>query len=1196
MFTDRTQQLIDIAKDYAFTQKKRTLDIESLLAAINSNTEATIRLAECLTSGDVAALRAKCPELGQLYPCHEKLRLAEPFHDIITLATELASGDGVPDRNHPGLIDIGHLVCALASSLDACHLLEGTKPISRENAIRILSTWYSDAGTSVSIVDLVGNLREIRAELLSKVFGQDHAIHAFIEGLYNAEVTAAADLERKRPSAVFVFAGPPGVGKTFLAELTSALLKRPFKCFDMTGYTDHQQHNQLVGFAPSYQGAQPGLLTGFVESNPNAYLLFDEIEKAHPNTIQLFYQILDSGRLEDKYHGRDVSFRDTIIIFTTNAGRSLYDNPNKVGISAANSSYHKRTILSALESEKNPNTGQPAFPQAICSRIAQGYPLMFNHLGINELERVSAAELARTEMLLGKRYFKDFSHDTNLPISLVLREGGNVDARQLRAEVERFIKAELFNYCSLYDQPSLEKAFEDIDKIHFELEGGAENMEPDVRALFQCPDKPKVLLLANTRFTELCRRYVTQTEWFTASSAEEAISILSAEDIDTVLLDIWLRRDMDELVGIETDDNERPVAHSANDMMKTVNQGWDFIPLSAHALDEGRNVLEKIHERLPETPIYLLSFNKPDREHKGAEGEKDYDIAATISFDATQVLSNEVAIGEPTRRAIDDELFLACVRAGGARGLIATDFVGEVEEGWEVSCEQFAQTLIGINHRLYREKTARSLAKERKLVSVNTVAHVDKESRQLTICLRNFRIARAVEASDAGEMVDEVRRPSTRFEDVIGAKAAKEALQFVIDWLSNPKRYASLGIRPPKGILLGGPPGTGKTMLARAVAGESNCAFVQTSATNFVTIWQGSGPQNIRNLFDRGRRYAPSIVFIDEIDAIGKKRSDSGGAGRAEEETLNALLTEMDGFGAPTLQPVIVLAATNLVEHLDDALKRRFDRLIEVDRPDREARLKYLEKVVLGRKTSKVTQPVLERLAGQSAGLTLADLERIIHEASVMAAQQASEITDEILEEAFEKIRMGEATATPDVETLRRIARHESGHALIEWLAGNAPVQVTIVGRGHAGGYMEKESEEERMIYTKKEIEQDICTSMGGRAAEIVYYGVEDGLSTGVSSDLQNATRLAQRMVRVFGMAEDFGQISLDGQQLHDGPLAIKVNEAAERIVTKQLEIAIELLEKNREYLDLFSTKLLEKNRLTREDIEEILPSLASTK
>jgi ATP-dependent metalloprotease FtsH len=1016
---------------------------------------------------------------------------------------------------------------------------------------------------SVSIADLVSKLRGLRSELLTKVFGQDHAVHAFVEGAYNAEVTASADRERKQPAAVFVFAGPPGVGKTYMAELCTSYLERPFKRYDMTGYSDHQAHNQLVGFSPSYKGAQPGTLTGFVEKNPNSILLFDEIEKAHLTTIQLFYQILDVGHLEDKYTESNVSFRDTIIIFTTNAGRSLYDNPNKIGISAANSNYHKRTILSALENEKNPADGRPAFPQALCSRLAQGYAVMFNHLGINELERVCAAELLRTEALLERQYFKNISHDPILPISLVFREGGRVDARQLRAETEKFVKGELFKYYSLYTQEKLEEAFEKVDSIRFEIEGSLKTLDPEVYSLFESPDKPKVLLVANTTFTELCQDHVPEIDWLSSTSAPEIIDILSTEDVDMVLLDIWIRRDINDS-GIWS---------------KTMDQDLDFTPLSARALDHGREILRKIHERSPQTPTYLLSFSDPGF-GSGSSDERSKSI-----------------VDETPRSPIDDELFLACVRAGGTRGILMTSFMGTVGGNWETHQHQFAKSLLEINRRIYREKKARSLARERKVLKFETAAEMKKEERELRIRLRGFSFARAIDAMDAGELVNDVERPNTRFEDVFGARGAKESLQFVIDWLKNPKRYAAMGIRPPKGILMTGPPGTGKTMLARAVAGESNCAFIEKSASSFVTIWQGSGPQNVRDLFGRARRYAPSIVFIDELDAIGIKRSGGAGGGRAEEEALNAMLTEMDGFRAGTQQPVIVLAATNLADRLDEALKRRFDRTIEVDRPDKAARLQYLEKTVLERKNSEVTRTAIDRLAGQTARLTIADLERIVQQAAVMAAQNVSPMTDEILAEAYDRFRMGEARGEPvDKDALRRTAQHESGHALISWLCGKPPVRLTVVGRSNALGFMEHESEEDKGSYTKSELEQMICISMAGRAAEILYYGEKGGLDTGVSGDLKTATHWAIRMVTEFGMCKELGQVSLRDtyyERSTDGPLAVKVTKSAEQIVKQQLDKAIEILKENRSYLDKMVEDVLEKNTLYKEDLEKILPPLA---
>ena len=342
MFTEKAQNLMDLAKDRAFARAKDELDLASILAAVGSDPEASVRLAECLTGGDTAVMRTKCPEMGFTAPCPGDLALSGAVKRVTASALEMASTKGVPDRVHPGLVDVKHLVCALAVSRKACRILGDVTPISLDEALEFLHLWYEELEERPTLGDLISRLRNLRTELLTRVFGQDHAVHTFVEALYNSEVTAVTDRERKRPSAVFVFAGPPGVGKTYMAELSASHLKRPFKRFDMTSYSDHQAHNQLIGFEPSYRDAQPGALTGFVEKNPKAVLLFDEIEKAHLNTIQLFYQVLDAGRLSDRYTRTEVSFRDTIIVFTTNAGRSLYDNPNSIGISAANSGYHKK--------------------------------------------------------------------------------------------------------------------------------------------------------------------------------------------------------------------------------------------------------------------------------------------------------------------------------------------------------------------------------------------------------------------------------------------------------------------------------------------------------------------------------------------------------------------------------------------------------------------------------------------------------------------------------------------------------------------------------------------------------------------------------------------------------------------------------------------------------------------------------------
>jgi len=797
---------------------------------------------------------------------------------------------------------------------------------------------------------------------------------------------------------------------------------------------------------------------------------------------------------------------------------------------------------------------------------------MFNRLGINELERLADNAIRSTEELLKKHYNRKFYHDTLLPISLVFREGGSADARQLKAESEKFIKDGLFGFSSLYEEDKIEDIFKDFDGVYYEVEKN-EAMPQEVKDLYDSSDKPKILIISDLKITLVYNSYVSEIQWFNAYSAEEAADILSTEDINLILLDLWIGRH-------EGSEN--------SGMTRTIRPGQDSTPLSAKVLNKGRDILRKLHKRFSDIPVYLLSINKKDS--SGDEGEKDEEVMTTI-FDM-KLDKKASTEREPTLyRVIDEELFLACVRAGGARGLVSTNFF-DTSGGrdWVIRRNRFATGILAINRSLYREKQAEKLMKEHRVLSFETAPLLLKKERKLVIRLRNFHLTDAIDAADAGLILDNVERPDIKFSHVAGAKAAKESLQFIINWLKKSRYYKCMGVRPPKGILLTGPPGTGKTMLARAVAGESSCAFIETSAANFITIWQGSGSQNIKDLFARARRYAPAIVFIDEIDAIGKTRSASpGGAARAEETTLNSLLTEMDGFSASSANPVIVLAATNLVEHLDPALKRRFDRIIEVDRPDKEARLEYIEKTLSGRKINKVSRGLMEKTAGQSAGMTIADLARILQEAAVMAVEKNKELTDQILEEAFERIRMGEAKKLPDKKSLERIAVHEAGHTVIAWLGGKIPFQVTIVGRGDAGGYMEREADEDRMVYTKSDLEQRICEAMGGRAAEILHYGQEGGLSTGVMGDLKRATSIALMMVQEYGMDEDFGLFALDRNIMNEGPFIREIYRAAEKIVKTQQERALKLLGENRKKLDYLREKLLEKNRLSKEELERIL-------
>ena len=330
--------------------------------------------------------------------------------------------------------------------------------------------------------------------------------------------------------------------------------------------------------------------------------------------------------------------------------------------------------------------------------------------------------------------------------------------------------------------------------------------------------------------------------------------------------------------------------------------------------------------------------------------------------------------------------------------------------------------------------------------------------------MRDLSLKRALSAEDAGEVLDDVEKPSVRFADVIGAGDAKDELTFFVDFLKNPKSFAARGLKPPKGVLLYGPPGTGKTMLAKAMAGESNVAFIPAVGSAFVTKYQGSGPEAVRALFRRARRYAPAIIFIDELDAVGRSRGNTpaGMSGHEEEMALNALLAEMDGFTVDLKRPVFVLAATNFdteegqggIGVIDAALARRFDRRIRVDLPNKENRRQYLQVMLKKHKGSEVTEDMIETLAGRSAGLSLANLASVLELAARMAAKQNCALNNAILDEAFELTRHGEKKDWGK-DYIERVARHESGHAYLCFAAGSTPSYLTIEARGGHGGYME---------------------------------------------------------------------------------------------------------------------------------------------
>ena len=438
------------------------------------------------------------------------------------------------------------------------------------------------------------------------------------------------------------------------------------------------------------------------------------------------------------------------------------------------------------------------------------------------------------------------------------------------------------------------------------------------------------------------------------------------------------------------------------------------------------------------------------------------------------------------------------------------------------------------------------------------------------------------------------------FTDVAGNEAAKQDLSEVVDFLKNPKKYEKLGAKIPRGVLLAGDPGTGKTLMARAVAGEANVPFFSISGSEFAEMFVGVGASRVRDLFSKAKKNAPSIIFIDEIDAVAHKRDARGGAGREDEQTLNQILVEMDGFDNES--GVIVIAATNRVDMLDKALLRpgRFDRHVDVTLPERKDRLAILEVHFKNKPTAKSVN--LEALAAKTAGSSGADLANIANEAAITAARLGhKEITGADLTEAFERVAIGpERKSKVMNEKERKItAYHEAGHAVVgHVLPDSDPVhKITIIPRGHTGGVTWFLPPEDRSYKNIYELKDTLARAMCGRIAEKIIFG-EDSVTTGASSDLQHVAELSKEMIIREGMgnktrnlvypSEATGYYTISTGKPYSEKTAELIDEEIAQFTNEAAKRAEAVLKANHKVLDRVAEALLEKETLEEEDLKNI--------
>ncbi len=446
------------------------------------------------------------------------------------------------------------------------------------------------------------------------------------------------------------------------------------------------------------------------------------------------------------------------------------------------------------------------------------------------------------------------------------------------------------------------------------------------------------------------------------------------------------------------------------------------------------------------------------------------------------------------------------------------------------------------------------------------------------------------------------------FGDVAGIEGAKLELTEVVDFLKNPDRFTAVGAKIPKGVLLVGPPGTGKTLLAKAVAGEAGVPFFSISGSEFVEMFVGVGASRVRDLFEQAKKNAPCIVFIDEIDAVGRQRGAGLGGGNDErEQTLNQLLTEMDGFEGNS--GIIIVAATNRPDVLDAALMRpgRFDRQVVVDRPDYAGRLQILGVHARGKTLAKDVD--LDKVARRTPGYTGADLANLLNEAAILAARrQLTEISMDEVNDAIERVMAGPEKKDRVMSERRKrlVAYHEAGHALVGALMPDYdPVQkISIIPRGNAGGLTFFTPSEERMesgLYSRAYLQNQMAVALGGRVAEEIVYG-EDEVTTGASNDLQQVARVARQMVTRFGMSDRLGPVALGRSQGgmflgrdiaaerdFSEDTAAAIDEEVSQLVAEAYRRATEVLTSNRPVLDELAEMLVERETVDAEELQELL-------
>lgn len=986
------------------------------------------------------------------------------------------------------------------------------------------------------IVEKKRNIDELRKKLSERIHGQNIAIDEFLSGLFYSELEP--DRSGKGPRATYLFIGPPGVGKTYLAKSAAELLGVESKLFQMNAYTnDRNSVYDLIGHDFTYQNSHPGDLTEFVKMNPNAVLIFDEIEKSCITVKQLFLSILEGGFLIDNYKKEKIDFSNTVCIFTTNAGRQFFEERKDVNLSSVAES----TIIDAIKNDKG-SDGKPIIPSELLSRLQKGNVILFNHLNAKSLIPVVKKGIEEGKKLVEKQLHLKYEYDAEtLPYMFLYSMGNRLDARIASERSKKFVMEAVYRFMQS------ENAKEGIKRIKttLALNGNV------AKHFFWEADKRK-----KRKLVVVCGNKGGKGDWY-------KLSHQMSKDSDYMLYHIY-KFEKVETKGRDKKDDIRSLLKDSEIDGILIDFHYNVIGGELRQKQQGKEVYESL----------LLNDSIPAQIYSWLKEQPNTPPIYAISFGREYLALEKKELLE---NGIED--IISFPNSNGKYSL--STFIKECFLQEKMQCLQM---------------------KGRKL-DYSIYMLEQKEDGVVELEIGNFHEVNDFGVDAAVVMINDKNRPGVTFEDVIGnGQAVNELRKFKI-FLEKPDWFRKSGARLSRGILMYGSPGTGKTLLAKALSNEADCPFISCTGVELLKNEEKRHlyadeevVKDIHTVFSLARKYAPSIIFIDEIDVIAKDRIKHGGDARI----INQLLTEMDGFETDPSKPIFVIAATNYgPDILDEALIRRFGNKILIKKPGFKSRLLFIKKKIAEMSKEKLAYDLkrlsdddIERFARVMSGKSLAEMENVINYTMSQAVMKRTEVDYIFLYECFEEYYYGlkNDMSSDDMEEFEQIAYHEAGHALVGFLSGKKfyPDYATVVSRGEFGGYVDFNISHRR----KEDFLSDIRISLAGRAAEVVVYGENRGVTVGLGADLKYATSCAREYLTCFAMEDDF-MVSyldvMDKERLITSPLGEKIYKRINEILVEQMTETKKLLEEHRDALDALQKELYERRRLEYDDMREIM-------